>query len=57
VMKSVGPSGMGIGFQRSWFGLHLSCVKDPVIFPESERARERETGGRGMEAERGVQLD
>jgi len=48
---------MGIGFQRSWFGLHLSCVKDPVIFPESERARERETGGRGMEAERGVQLD
>jgi len=38
---------MGIGFQRSWFGLHLSCVKDPVIFPESERARERESERQG----------
>ena len=51
-MKSVGLSGMGIGFQRSWFGLHFVCVKDPVMLPERKGARERasvraRTRGRG----------
>jgi hypothetical protein len=44
--KLVGVSGMGIGFQRSWLGLHFKCEKDEITPPEREsthaRARERE---------------
>jgi hypothetical protein len=38
--KSAGVSGMGIGFQRSWLGLHFKCEKDAITPPERERARE-----------------
>jgi hypothetical protein len=47
--KSAGVSGMGIGFQRSWLGLHFKCEKDAITPPE--RARERESA-RARERER-----
>jgi hypothetical protein len=40
-MKSVGVSGMGIGFQRSWLGLHFKCETDAITPPEREHARAR----------------
>ena len=32
---------MGIGFQRSWLGLHFKCEKDAITPPERARERER----------------
>jgi hypothetical protein len=37
-MKSVGASGIGSGFQRSWFGVTGACAKRLTMRPSSMRS-------------------